>query len=60
MSVDSENKSNEAITPYTTSIKPKDGVNENIENAPVTPEMVLRLPTITDSTINFSFHIIVN
>ena len=54
MSVDSENKSNEAIAPYTTStVDPKDTVDGSAEGGPVTPEMVLRLPTITDSTIKF-------
>lgn len=51
MSVDSENKSNEAIASYTSStVDPKDAVDGSIEGGPVTPEMVLRLPTITDST----------
>lgn len=48
MSVDSENKSNEAIASYT--VDPKnatvDGGGEG--GGPVTPEMVLRLPAITD------------
>ncbi|GAB1864630.1 Protein unc-119-like protein [Camponotus japonicus] len=49
MSVDSENKSNEAIASYTSStVDPKDAVDGSIEGGPVTPEMVLRLPTITD------------
>lgn len=50
MSVDSENKSNEAaIAPYASSTEPENGADECVEGGPVTPEMVLRLPTITDS-----------
>jgi len=47
MSVDSENKSSEArtIAPYSA----ENGTDDGIESGPVTPEMVLRLPTITDS-----------
>lgn len=47
MSVDSENKSNEAMALYTASTELENDV-ECIEGTPVTPEMVLRLPTITD------------
>lgn len=52
MSVDSENKSNEAIASYTSStVEPKNAVSDgDVTDGPVTPEMVLRLPTITDST----------
>lgn len=46
MSVDSENKSSEArIAPYSA----ENGTDDAVEGGPVTPEMVLRLPTITDS-----------
>ncbi|XP_014481212.1 PREDICTED: protein unc-119 homolog isoform X1 [Dinoponera quadriceps] len=49
MSVDSENKSNEAaMAPYASSTEPENGADGCVEGAPVTPEMVLRLPTITD------------
>ncbi|XP_032668344.1 protein unc-119 homolog isoform X1 [Odontomachus brunneus] len=49
MSVDSENKSNEAaIAPYASSTEPENGADGCVEGGPVTPEMVLRLPTITD------------
>ncbi|XP_018402965.1 PREDICTED: protein unc-119 homolog B isoform X2 [Cyphomyrmex costatus] len=46
MSVDSENKSNESrtIAPYNA----ENGTDGGVEGGPVTPEMVLRLPTITD------------
>lgn len=52
MSVDSENKSNEAIAPYTSSTELENGANGSLDAVPVTPEMVLRLPTITDSTLS--------
>jgi len=47
MSVDSENKSSESrtIAPYNA----ENGTDDGVEGGPVTPEMVLRLPTITDS-----------
>ncbi|XP_072752341.1 protein unc-119 homolog isoform X2 [Anoplolepis gracilipes] len=48
MSVDSENKSNEAIAYTSSTVDQKNAVDENVEDGPVTPEMVLRLPTITD------------
>ncbi|XP_070162565.1 protein unc-119 homolog [Polyergus mexicanus] len=49
MSVDSENKSNEAIASYTSStVDPKNAVDGSLEGGPVTPETVLRLPSITD------------
>ncbi|XP_035734422.1 protein unc-119 homolog B-like isoform X3 [Vespa mandarinia] len=48
MSVDSENKSNEAITPFTPSADQENSGNGNIGDIPITPDMVLRLPTITD------------
>ncbi|XP_078040023.1 unc-119 lipid binding chaperone [Augochlora pura] len=48
MSVDSENKSSEAITSFTPSVDQENSDNGNIEKTPITPEMVLRLPTITD------------
>lgn len=52
MSVDSENKSNEAIVSFSPSAEQENTNNGNIaEN--ITPEMVLRLPTITDSKIIF-------
>lgn len=53
MSVDSENKSNEAIVPFTQSADQENTDNGNIDETPITPEMVLRLPTITDSKICF-------
>lgn len=49
MSVDSENKSNEAIVQFTPSADQENADNGNIEETPITPEMVLRLPIITDS-----------
>lgn len=61
MSVDSENKSNKTMAPYTSSeAEPENGVdaetlpefsedlNFTAEITPVTPEFVLRLPTITN------------
>ncbi|EFN85602.1 protein unc-119 homolog isoform X1 [Harpegnathos saltator] len=49
MSVDSENKSNEAaMAPYASSTEPENGADGCVGGVPVTPEMVLRLPTITD------------
>ncbi|XP_047349092.1 protein unc-119 homolog isoform X1 [Vespa velutina] len=49
MSVDSENKSNEAIAPFTPSADQENSGNGNIGDIPITPDMVLRLPTITDN-----------
>lgn len=50
MIVDSEDKSNEAIAPYITSAEPaENGADGSLDGIPVTPEMVLRLPSITDS-----------
>lgn len=50
MSVDSENKSNEAaMAPYASSTELENAADGCVEDGPVTPEMVLRLPTITDS-----------
>lgn len=49
MSVDSENKSSEAIVPFIPSANQENADNGNIEESPITPEIVLRLPTITDS-----------
>lgn len=54
MSVDSENKSNEAITPFTPSADQESTDNRNIQETTITPEMVLRLPTITDSKIVYT------
>lgn len=48
MSVDSENKSNEAIVSFTPSTDQENADNGNIEETLITPEMVLHLPTITD------------
>ncbi|KAK1117721.1 hypothetical protein K0M31_015664 [Melipona bicolor] len=48
MSVDSENKSNEAIAPFSPSVDQENTDNGNIQGTNITPEMVLRLPTITD------------
>lgn len=48
MSVDSENKSNEAISSFAASAEQENTQNEITEKVAVTPEMVLRLPTITD------------
>ncbi|KAL2720909.1 protein unc-119 isoform X1 [Vespula squamosa] len=48
MSVDSENKSNEAIAPFAPSTDQENSGNGNIGDIPITPDMVLRLPTITD------------
>ncbi|KAK9297212.1 hypothetical protein QLX08_008956 [Tetragonisca angustula] len=48
MSVDSENKSNEAIAPFSPSADQENTDNGNIQGTNITPEMVLRLPTITD------------
>lgn len=58
MSVDSENKSNEAVAPYASSNELENGADGCVpEDVPVTPEMVLRLPTITDSmTYLFPFY----
>lgn len=56
MSVDSENKSNEAIVQFIPSADHENANNGNIEETPVTPEMVLRLPTITDSKF-FNFDV---
>lgn len=53
MSVDSENKSNEAIAPFSPSADQENTDNGNIQGTNITPEMVLRLPTITDSKIIF-------
>lgn len=47
MSVDSENKSSEGRT--IASYSAENGTDGDVEGNPVTPEMVLRLPTITDS-----------
>lgn len=54
MSVDSENKSNEAIAPFTPSADQESTDNRNIQETTITPEMVLRLPTITDSKIVYT------
>lgn len=54
MSVDSENKSNEAIAPFTPSADQETTDNRNIQETTITPEMVLRLPTITDSKIVYT------
>lgn len=54
MSVDSENKSNEAIAPFTPSADQESTDNRNIQETTITPEMVLRLPTITDSKIVYA------
>ena len=53
MSVDSENKSSESrtIAPYNA----ENGTDGGVEGGPVTPEMVLRLPTITDSMFHLEF-----
>lgn len=48
MSVDSENKSNEAIVPFSPSADQENRGNGNVDGVPITPEMVLCLPTITD------------
>lgn len=69
MSVDSENKTNKTMAPYTSSdAEPENGVDaetlpefsEDInftgEITPVTPEFVLRLPTITNGTRTICFH----
>ena len=54
MSVDSENKSNEAIAPFSPLADQENTENGNIQGTTnITPEMVLRLPTITDSKIIF-------
>lgn len=53
MSVDSENKSNEAIVSFSPSAEQENTDNGNIAENIITPEMVLRLPTITDSKIIF-------
>lgn len=49
MSVDSENKSSEGRT--IASYSAENGTDGDVEGGPVTPEMVLRLPTITDSML---------
>lgn len=57
MSVDSENKSNETIVSFTPSSDQENADNGNIEETLITPEMVLHLPTITDSKIiSSSYH----
>ena len=55
MSVDSENKSNEAIAPFSPSADQENTDNGNIQGTNITPEMVLRLPTITDSEYSSLF-----
>lgn len=60
MSVDSENKSNEAIAPFSPSADQENTDNGNIQGTNITPEMVLRLPTITDSKIIFFLFFFLN